>query len=1514
MPFSIRHYLRVFAACVLLLCSGVRSYASHIFGVDLYYSHVGGNTYTVHLTVYGDCSSSVFYTLSTASPTIDIYNGNTYLSSITLAVQPPTNGVEVTPVCPSQAGNTQCSSITNPLPGIKKFVYTGNVTLTGTSSVFRFVFAGSMSSTSTAGRSSSITNINSPGTSTIQLVDTLNNVGSANSSSVYTTIPTPFFCINTASNYNPAAVDPESDSLVFALVPAVDAATSSSVSYISPYSATAPLAVTTGAFSFNSATGQLAFTPNAIQRSLVVYNVEEWRSGVLKGTSQREMTFVVLSPCSNEPPNGSVSSLSAGTATSGTQVSICNSAGVFSFQINPTDPNGDSITVTASGVPTGATFNVVNNGSTAPLGTFTWNTIGVAPGTYTFYLTYQDNGCPLTSQQTIAYTVTILPSPSEVVTVLSPATCTRKAVYTVTPGGVSGPWTINVLFGGSTLHAFTGVTGTQTDSLSPGTYTIRIYNSVNCYKDTSITIAQPPLPSAIITVTLPTCIGYSNGSISVAGTSGAAPYLYAIGAGSYSASGTFSTLSAGSYIIHISDANSCTKDTTITVANPTPTLAHIYKLSPLCNDLADGRVIIAGYNSIAPYTYAMGAGAFSATDTFSNLVAGTYTFHVRNANGCQIDTTLTLVDSLHLSGTVSIAPVACNGGNATITVTGVSGYGPPYSYAYNSGAFGPFNVFTLPAGSYTFHINDPQSCYFDTSLSITQPTPITITTSITNALCNGTATGSVVITATGGTPGYLYAADGGTYGASSTLTGLTAGTHTVYVQDANGCIFSSSITVGQPRPISMDSIVMQQPACFGSANGVITVYASGGVPAYTYAYNTGTYGAVNTFTGLTSAAYTLHIKDANGCIKDTTVTLLQPAAIVPTALVSPSFCNTLSDGHVTLSATGGTPGYTFAIGTGAYGSTGYFSPLAAGTYTLHVKDNHGCVKDTSITITDSLHVTGTLTTTPAVCYHDANGTITVAGSGGINPYIYEIGTSGYSSTNTFTGLAAGSYTIQVKDSVGCTGTATIAVTEPANLLPSVAITQPACNGNNNGSVVIAASGGTAAYTYSFDGGAFSSTTTYTSLPSGIDSFTIKDAHGCLHDTVFTILQPAVLGVGSLTVTNVSCHNGADGTVIVAGSGGTAPYQYAANASAYQTSSLLTGLAAGIQTIHIKDSHGCTIDTTVMLTQPAQLVFTGADTLNPTCQGYKNGSVTLLLSGGTTPYSYSIDNITFTSSSSFTSLAEGTYTFYVKDANGCSADTTITLTGYPHIIVDNITIKEPGCAGVSDGMATVTASGGVPPFTYGIAGGGIQLSPAVFGDLLSGYYTVSITDAKNCVKDTTFLVPQPDTLNIQTKIIPNECLGLDVNGAVITTVTGGTMPYSYLWSVDTLTTPNITGMPNGYYTVWVKDVNNCQDSATVNIGYDDCCTPYIPNAFSPNNDGKNDVFRLRYKGDVHIIDFSIYDRFGERVFHLENQDGAWDGKYKGVPCELGTYYYFIKFNCGILLDKVQFMKGDVTLVR
>jgi gliding motility-associated-like protein len=150
------------------------------------------------------------------------------------------------------------------------------------------------------------------------------------------------------------------------------------------------------------------------------------------------------------------------------------------------------------------------------------------------------------------------------------------------------------------------------------------------------------------------------------------------------------------------------------------------------------------------------------------------------------------------------------------------------------------------------------------------------------------------------------------------------------------------------------------------------------------------------------------------------------------------------------------------------------------------------------------------------------------------------------------------------------------------------------------------------------------------------------------------------------------------------------------------------------------------------------------------------------------------------------------------------------------------------------------------------------------------------------------------------------------------VTGGTAPYTYMWTTNPpQATIAITGLDNGSYGVWVHDAHNCNDSLRSDVGYDNCCTPYIPNAFTPNGDGKNDHFKILFKGDMYIIVFSIYNRFGQRVYSISNtndQNLAWDGKLDGVDAELGTYYYYAKIICGNKGDRIVEMKGDITLIR
>lgn len=1508
-----------------LLFTANKSYATHVLGADFYYTWISGYTYNFTVVIYGDCAGSAFPNLPSSSPQIIILNGSSPVDSFFLTVQAPTSGVEVTPVCDAYKDSTTCKRGT--IPGVTKFVYSGSRTLSGTSSNWKFFFNGNMGGSSAAGRSGAITNI--AGGSLTGLIATLNNVSGPNSSATFTTIPTPFFCLKEPASYNPGAVDPDGDSLSFGLVPGIDATFGSTAAVLYNttgyvYSATNPIHVTAGTLSFSKTTGQLNFFPDIKQQSIVVERDSEFRAGVLVGSSMREMNVIILN-CNNPPPTGKITSNTAGTIIDSTDIKVCQSDGSFTFHIDPISPDSAKMSVTAAGLPAGATYTVTGNGTKIPKGTFAWNVTSVLPGNYTFFLTFQDSACPLSSKQTMAYTITVLANPKLTFSLVSGATCVKKAVFDLTPSG-TGPWTLKAFQGTTTLFNYTGVTATKRDSLAPGTYTFRIINSNGCYKDTAITIAPPPSIYPSLSFTLPTCVGDSDGSLTITGTNGVAPYTYAIGTGSFSSTNTFTGLKSGIYTLHVHDANFCSKDTNIFFPDPAAIHASVLFTKPPCNHFNTGSISITATNSTGPYQYALGTGAYSSTNVYTGLYSGPYIIHIKNSVGCTFDTTVILPDSVKISAVLALTNILCNGDSTgAISVSASGAFGPPYTYQLNSGTFGTSSTFSnLPVGTFSVHVQDTEFCHFDTTVTLTQPLPLMKAHSVVNVDCYSNATGSITENASGGTPSYTYSFNGGAYSSTNLFTGLTAGTYTIAIKDNNGCTKIDTVVVTQPPLLTLNGITLVNPSCYGTADGTATPDAAGGTLPYTYAADAGTYGSSSTLTGLADGTHTIHVMDAHGCIKDTTITLIQPTPIVPSASVTKSVCKTLSNGIVTLSATGGTPGYTYANGSGTYSSSPTFTPLAAGSYTFHIKDAHGCIKDTTITIIDSFRVAATSFMQPANCYNEASGYIVLYPSGGTSPYTYANGTSPYQTNDTINNLLAGTYTLHVKDGNGCINDTTLTVTQPTNILPAVINVSPQCHSGDDGSLTISATGGTPSYTFAIGTGSYTASGIFPGLTAGTYTLHVQDSHGCIHDTSVTVAQPTALNYDSIVISNVKCYGDSSGFVTVYASGATPPYTYAANTKPYQTSKLITTLKAGASIIHLKDSHGCIHDTTITLTQPAHLLPVIDNIIEPTCEGYPDGSVTMHGTGGTPSYSYAIDGNTYGTATTFSQLLEGAHTFHVKDANGCIHDTTLTLVGYPHIVIQNDIVKNPSCYKFKNGSITLTITGGVTPLSYRITG---TLPPdyqydtsaagtsSIWTDLIDGQYTVIITDSKGCYKDTTIHVVQPAEMLLTTTIGPNDCEGQDNSGIVTVNATGGTAPYRYLWSTNPPeTTASVSGLPNALYTVWVNDENNCKDSIAALIAYDDCCKPYIPNAFTPNGDGLNDLFRVRFKGDMTLLRLSVYNRFGQEVFHTNNIQQGWDGKWNGVPQELGTYFYYIKALCGNKGDHVMELKGDVTLIK
>src|SRR6185369_15787504 len=312
---------------------------------------------------------------------------------------------------------------------------------------------------------------------------------------------------------------------------------------------------------------------------------------------------------------------------------------------------------------------------------------------------------------------------------------------------------------------------------------------------------------------------------------------------------------AGSYTFTVTDANGCSITVPVTITEPTPITATTAVTNVACNGGATGSVVITPSGGTAPYTI---------TPAQTNLAAGSYTFTVTDANGCSITVPVTITQGGSLTATTAVTDPTCNGGsNGSVVITPAGGTAP-YTIT-------PAQT-NLAAGSYTFTVTDANGCTINVPVTITDPAPITATTAITNALCNGGATGSVIITPTGGTAPYPI---------TPAQTNLTAGSYTFTITDANGCSITVPVTITEPTPITATTAVTNV-ACNGGATGSVVITPAGGIGPYTI---------TPAQTGLTAGSYTFTVTDANGCSITVPVTITEPTPITATTAVTNVACN-----------------------------------------------------------------------------------------------------------------------------------------------------------------------------------------------------------------------------------------------------------------------------------------------------------------------------------------------------------------------------------------------------------------------------------------------------------------------------------------------------------------------------------------------------------------------------------------------------------------------------------------------
>ncbi len=930
-----------------------------------------------------------------------------------------------------------------------------------------------------------------------------------------------------------------------------------------------------------------------------------------------------------------------------------------------------------------------------------------------------------------------------------------------------------------------------------------------------------------------TCDGAGNGTvnISVNDASGVPTYEWSTGSETQDITNARGGMMES---VTVTDAAGCVEIASFTITSGSGFDINLVSIdNASCGGAEDGAIDIELDGAVEPLTsIEWNTVPPTNTEDLNGVPAGTYTVTVIDGAGCNTMATYTVDNDGGISGAVqNVTNVSCDGGIDGSIALDILNASDNLSFNWSSPDASGQNPVGLPADTYSVTITDEDSGCTDiiTGIEIENPDPITFTTAVEDASCNGADDGTITITPMGGNGGFSYEWSHDDMITGNVATSLAPGAYIITITDIRGCnVVTEGIIIGEPTAISVTGDVTNVT---GAGNdGEIAAMATGGSGTYTnYDWFSVTTGPLMgaTITGLVPETYSITVTDDEGCTGTSSFTINAADAPNPTLVsIANVICFGGNDGAIMIDVTGGSGGYTYTWEgtTDIPNDVQDPSGLEAGTYNVTVTDNNGVSGIlSSIVVGQPEEIDYDLMDLLSVsCPGFMDGEINISPTGGNGePYNVEWSPAVNDPLNP-TGLAAGNYVPTITDGLGCTVEGdNIIVQEPMAITITEELTDPSCiNGGESGSIVLTVTGGTqgAGYTYNWDGpgGPFVDNPQITNLGPGDFFVTVTDSRGCIAtDGPFTLNDPDAIFLQLDSIRDVRCAGIAEGAIFITASGGTGnlmPIWKNGQGDTINTGFDLIGLIGGNYTLCVTDAAGC-LETLgpITVNEPQPITFDDIEIDNASSSA-DDGEIRLIgVDGGTTPYTFNWEGpnsaMQTTNIPTISDISPGEWRVTIVDANGC----TEVITDIIVLGSLNVTpiIQNPTCNGDNNGSIELIVDGGTPQFEYewsAFDGGSgiVQFAQNQFS-LTGGSYSVTVEDANGVIVIDTFNLSDPAPIMVNFEITNQT--GADCNGFINTTVSGGTAPYTYLWG-NGATTPDLFDVCKGQYDLQVMDANGC----------------------------------------------------------------------------------------------------------